>query len=76
MLPAHPLFFVFCLTRPSLPHLTVFDTPNRTEKGDRVDAEALEEFLRFWVAFSVIDEDGAGSVSVGDLKARRIIVAP
>lgn len=34
--------------------------------------DALEEFLRFWVAFSVVDEDGAGSVSVGDLKARRL----
>lgn len=31
--------------------------------------EALKEFLRFWVAFSVVDEDGVGSVSVGDLKA-------
>lgn len=31
--------------------------------------EALEEFLRFWVAFSVVDEDSVGSVSVGDLKA-------
>lgn len=27
--------------------------------------------MRSWVAFSVVDEDGAGSVCVGDLKARR-----
>lgn len=32
--------------------------------------EALGEFLRFWVAFNVVDEDGVGSVNVGDLKAR------
>ncbi|CAM9140632.1 unnamed protein product [Ectocarpus fasciculatus] len=38
-------------------------------RRERVDAEALEELLRFWVAFSVVDEDGVGSVSMGDLKA-------
>lgn len=38
-----------------------------------MDVEALEEFLRFWVAFTVVDEDGVGSVSVGDLKARGLL---
>ncbi|CAM9503238.1 unnamed protein product [Ectocarpus sp. 12 AP-2014] len=38
-------------------------------RRERVDVEALEELLRFWVAFSVVDEDGVGSVSMGDLKA-------
>ncbi|CAM9872970.1 unnamed protein product [Ectocarpus sp. 4 AP-2014] len=37
-------------------------------RRERVDVEALEELLRFWVAFSVVDEDGVGSVSMGDLK--------
>ncbi|CAM9135119.1 unnamed protein product [Pylaiella littoralis] len=40
-------------------------------RRDRVDLEALEELMRSWVAFSVVDEDGAGSVCIGDLKARR-----
>lgn len=31
--------------------------------------EALQDFLRFWVAFSVVDEGCVGSVSIGDLKA-------
>lgn len=34
--------------------------------------ESLEEYLRFWVAFSVVDEDGVGNVSVGDVKAREL----
>ncbi|CAM9254386.1 unnamed protein product, partial [Hapterophycus canaliculatus] len=38
-------------------------------RGERVDLVALEEFLRFWVAFSVVDEAGLGKVSVEDLKA-------
>eukprot|EP00903_Cladosiphon_okamuranus_P013503 g12576.t1 len=38
-------------------------------RGKRVDVKALEELLRFWVAFSVVDEDGVGSVSIGELKA-------
>lgn len=63
MLSLHTCIFF----RPSLWHI---DTkPNR--KGDQVELEALEELLRSWVAFSVVDEDGAGSVSVGDLKARQ-----
>lgn len=34
---------------------------------------ALEELLRFWVAFSVVDEDGLGTVSVEDLKVSRFL---
>lgn len=41
-------------------------------KGERVHVAALEELLRFWVAFSVVDEDGLGTVSVADLKVQSL----
>lgn len=30
--------------------------------------DVLKEFLRFWVAFSVVDEEGVGRVNAEDLK--------
>lgn len=30
--------------------------------------DVLKEFLRFWVAFSVVDEEGVGRVNAADLK--------
>lgn len=35
-----------------------------------MELEAFKEFVRLWVAFSVVDDQGLGSVSVGDLKVR------
>lgn len=37
-------------------------------KADLVHAEAFEDFLRCWVAFSVVDDEGLGCISVVDLK--------
>lgn len=45
-----------------------FGAPRKKKKGDRVERETLKEFLRPWVAFSVVDEEGVGSVSAEDLK--------
>eukprot|EP00904_Undaria_pinnatifida_P005950 jgi/Undpi1/2485/HiC_scaffold_13.g05864.m1 len=39
------------------------------EKANLVKLDVLKEFLRFWVAFSVVDEEGVGRVNVEDLKA-------
>ena len=37
-------------------------------KANRVKLDVLKEFLRFWVAFSVVDEGGVGRVNAEDLK--------
>lgn len=33
-----------------------------------MNLDVLKEFLRFWVAFSVVDEEGVGRVNAEDLK--------
>ncbi|CAM9254168.1 unnamed protein product, partial [Scytosiphon promiscuus] len=62
-------FDIFPLVMTVADAVMVLVVPSKEGKEKRVDVAALEELLRFWVAFSVVDEDGQGTISVQDLKA-------